>query len=86
MRGEGKNNFVNILVNTKNCSFFLAMSNLQSWGCCQTPGLGLGVDITFAWDNNKNNNNNDNNNPHINFVKGTVLGDTEQGVGITDKG
>ena len=54
--------------------------------CCQTPvlGLGLGVDFTFAWDNN--NNNNDNNNPHLNFVKGTVLGDKEQGVGIRDKG
>ena len=57
-------------------------------GNCQTPvlGRGLGVDFTFAWDNNNKNNNNDNNNPHINFVKGTVLGDTEQGVGIMDKG
>ena len=45
---------------------------------CQTPvlGLGLGVDLTFAWDNNdKNNDNNDKNNPHLDFVKGTVLGD-----------
>ena len=52
----------------------------------QTPvlGLGLGVDFTFAWDND--NDNNDNNNPHLNFVKGTVLGDKEQGVGIRDKG
>ena len=39
------------------------------------------------------NNNNDNNekkkkkkNPHLNFFKGTVLGDKEQGVGIRDKG
>ena len=49
--------------------------------CCQTPvlGLGLGVDFTFAWDN-------DNDNRHLNFVKGTVLGDKEQGVGIRDKG
>ena len=49
--------------------------------CCQTPvlGLGLGVDFTFAWDN-------DNDNPHLNFVKGTVLGDKEKGVGIRDKG
>ena len=49
--------------------------------CCQTPvlGLGLGVDFTFAWDN-------DNDNPHLNFVKGTVLGDKEEGVGIRDKG
>ena len=36
----------------------------------------------IAWDNNnKNNDNNDKNNPHLNFVKGTVLGDKEQGVG-----
>ena len=52
-------------------------------GCCQTPvlGLGLGVDFTFAWDNHKNHNN-----PYLKFVKGTVLGDKEQGVGIRDKG
>ena len=50
---------------------------------CQTPvlGLGLGVDFTFAWDNNNNDNN-----PHLNFMKGKVLGDKEQGVGIRDKG
>ena len=50
---------------------------------CQTPviGLGLGVDFTFAWDNNNNDNN-----PHLDFLKGTVLGDKEQGVGIRDKG
>ena len=60
---------------------------------CQTPvlGLGLGVDFTFAWDNDNNDKNhkndkNDNNNPHLNFLKGTVLGDKEQGVGIRDKG
>ena len=44
----------------------------------------------IAWDNNnKNNDNNDKNdknNPHLNFVKGTVQGDKEQGVGIRDKG
>ena len=46
---------------------------------CQTPvlGLGLGVDFTVAWDNNNNNDNNDNN-PHLNFMKGTVLGDKER--------
>ena len=57
------------------------------WFYCQTPvlGLGLGVDFTFAWDNNNNNHNN-HNNPHLNFVKGTVLGDKEQGVRIMDKG
>ena len=56
---------------------------------CQTPvlGLGLEVDFTFVWDNNKNNNNNNNHNDlYLNFVKGTVLGDKEQGVGIRDKG
>ena len=49
---------------------------------CQTPvlGLGLGVDFTFAWD--KNNNNNNDKNPHLNFWKGTVLWDKEQGLGI----
>ena len=53
---------------------------------CQAPvlGIGLGVDFVFALDNNNNNNNH--NNPHLNFVKGTVLGDKEQGVGIRDKG
>ena len=74
---------------------------LQGWGdfsisqgafkYCQTPvlGLELGVDFTFTWDNNNNNNgknNNDKNNPHLNFFKGTALRDTEQGVGIRDKG
>ena len=56
---------------------------------CWTPalGLGLGVDFTFTWDNkNKNNKNNkkdkNKNNPHLNFSKGTVLVDKEQGVGM----
>ena len=51
---------------------------------CQTPvlGLGLGFDFTFAWDNKNKNKKN----PHQNFLKGTVLGDKEQGVGIRDKG
>ena len=57
---------------------------------CQTPvlGLGLGVDFTFAWDNhnNENHNNHNHNNPHLNFMKGTVLGDKEQEVGIRVKG
>ena len=48
----------------------------------QGLGLKLGVDFTFAWDNHNYNHNN----PHLNFVKGTVLGDKEQGVGIRDKG
>ena len=54
-------------------------------------GLGQGVDFTFAWDNNNNNNDNDNNNnndnsPHLNFLKGTTLGDKGKGIGIRDKG
>ena len=53
----------------------------------QGLGLKLGVDFTFAWDNNKNDKNNNNDkNPHLNFWKGTALGDKEQGVGIRDKG
>ena len=49
---------------------------------CRTPvlGLGLGVDFTFTW-----NNNNNTKNPHLNFLKGTVLGAKEQGVGIREK-
>ena len=35
---------------------------------------------------NNDNDNNDKNNQHLNFVKETVLGDKEQGVGIRDKG
>ena len=70
---------------------------ILNFALCQTPvlGLGLGVDFNFAWDNNNNNNDNNNNNndnnnndkyPHLNFLKGTVLGDKERGVGIRDKG
>ena len=47
----------------------------------QISGQGLGVDLTFTWDNNNNKNDK---NPHLNFWKGTVLGDKEQGVGIRD--
>ena len=59
---------------------------------CQTPdlGLGLGVDFTFAWDNDNNHKNHKNhknhNNPHLNFMKGTVLGDKEQEVGDKEQG
>ena len=53
-------------------------------------GLGLGVDFTFDGDNHNNHNNHKNhkndNNPYLNFVKGTVLRDKEQGLGIRDKG
>ena len=48
----------------------------------QVSGLGLGVEFTFTLDNNDNNDNN----PHLNFLKGTVLGVKEQGLGIRDKG
>ena len=44
---------------------------------CQTPVLGLGLGVDFTFDNV-------NDNPHLNFVKGTVLGDKEEGVGIRD--
>ena len=56
----------------------------QDWNC-QTPvlGLGLRVDFTFTWHNNHNDNNN---NPHLSFLKGTVPGVKEQGLGIRDKG
>ena len=40
--------------------------------------LGLGVDFTSDWDNNNDKS------PHLNFLKGIVLGDKEQGVGIWD--
>ena len=46
---------------------------------CRTPVIG--GDFTFAWDNKNNKNN-----PHLNFLKGTVLGDKKQGLGIRDKG
>ena len=55
----------------------------------QTPvlGLGLGADFTFAGDNDNDKNNLNNlNNPHLNFVKGTVVRDKKQGIGIRDKG
>ena len=58
--------------------------SLPKYFYCRTPvlGLGLGVDFTFAWNNNNNNkDNNDNDkNPHLNFLKGTVLGNKEQGI------
>ena len=55
------------------------------WTYCRSPvlGLGLGVDFTFDRDNN-NYKNNKNNSPHL-FLKGTVLGDKEHGVGIREK-
>ena len=65
--------------------------NFQVFVELQVLGLGLGVDFNFAWDNNNNDNNNNNNNkndknPHLNFWKGTALGDKQQEVGIRDKG
>ena len=41
------------------------------------------MDFTFAWDNKNNNNKKI---PHLNFSKGTVLGDKEKGEGIRNKG
>ena len=69
-------------------------ASMGLWPCfCQTPvlGLGLGVDFTFTLDNKNNNKNNHNdnhndNNPHLKFLKGTVLGVKEQGLGIKVKG
>ena len=46
-------------------------------------GLGQGVDFTSACDKKNNNNNK---NPTLNFLKGTVQGDVEQGVGMRDEG
>ena len=50
----------------------------------QVLDQGLGVDFTFAWDNN--NNDKKDKNPHLNLLKGTVLGDKEQGEGVGDEG
>ena len=44
-------------------------------------GTATGTEI-----GNNNHNNHKNDNPHLNVVKGTVLGDKEPGVGIRDKG
>ena len=57
------------------------MQKLDLYIKVQVLGLELGVDFTFTWDNN----NNDKNNPHLNFLKGTVLGSKEQGVWIRVK-
>ena len=63
------------------------MENHDFFVKLQVLDQGLGVDFTFAWDNNNNDKNDKNDkNPHLNFLKGTVLGDKEQGVGIRDKG
>ena len=43
-------------------------------------GLGLGVDFTFIWANKNKKS------PHQNLLKGTVLEDKKQGVGIRVKG
>ena len=65
--------------------FYNARSTENIFVELQGLGLKLGVDFTFAWDNHKNHKN-ESDNPHLNFVKGTVLGDKEQVVGIRDKG
>ena len=43
------------------------------------------VSLVFTFGQKPQLNNNDKNNPHLNFVKGAVLGDKEQGAGIRDK-
>ena len=60
----------------------LSQPIFQNQNFCRTPvlGLGLGVDFTFAWDNKNNKD------PHLNLLKGTVIGDKEQRVAIRDKG
>ena len=50
----------------------------------QVLSLRLGVDFTLTLDSNWNHNHN-NENPHLNFLKGTVLGVKEQGLGIRDR-
>ena len=42
--------------------------------------------MTLLLIGNNNNNDDEKKNPHLNFLKGTVLGDKEHGVGIRDKG
>ena len=49
----------------------------------QGPNLKLTL---LSHSNNKDNNKNNNKNPHLNFLKGTVLENEEQGVGMRDKG
>ena len=53
------------------CGFFFVFERY-----CRTPvlGLGLRVDYAFSWDNKNNNNKKI---PHLNFSKGTVVGDKE---------
>ena len=63
--------------------FFKKVFNVSRALCfCQTPDLGqrLEIDFAFTWDNNNKNNDKDKNNPHLNFLKGTVLGGKEQGL------
>ena len=42
--------------------------------------------LLLIGNNSNNNNEKKKKNPHLNFLKGTVLGDKEQGVGIRNKG
>ena len=68
--------------------FFKKVFNVSRALCfCQTPDIGqrLEIDFAFTWDNNNKNNDKDKNNPHLHFLKGTVLGVKEQGLGIMDK-
>ena len=60
------------------------MENHDFFVKLQVLDQGLGVDFTFAWDNNNNDKNDKN--PHLNFLKGTVLGGKKQGLRLRDKG
>ena len=69
--------------------FTSIFDKLQDIVKLQVLGLRLGVDFTCTLDNNhnkKNNHNDNHNDPHLNFLKGTVLGVKEQGLGIRDNG
>ena len=51
------------------------------WGGGGGEKLGIKLKLSFSWGLGLAELGN---NPHLNFVKGTVLGDKEQGVGIRD--
>ena len=73
--GQQKNIYIDtILFGRKQLQ--VQVSPLCAVFLCQTPvlGLGLGADFTFKNNHNENHNSN-NNNTHLNFLKGTVVGD-----------
>ena len=58
------------------------MDMTQKLFLSNSKSLAKDQELTLLLLCNKNNNKN----PHLNFLKGTVIGDKEQGVGIRDKG